>query len=519
MTEFAAASRTARLIAAAKWRTVRSPASRAWLWVALTIGSGALGLAAQAGDLIRLIAEVDGPDTTAGVVATTYIRQWVLTGFGTLTSAILAFALGTAVISPVLSSSAPTLMPDHHLVGVRTSSMHSFMSALAVHVTSLVTFAQLLALTALAGLLTIDGSSRTRAVLGAWGLWGVLLVVSQAVLWGSRVARKVAPRLTLGVVLAVITGAGVSVLVAPDAAAGLFGAGRWFTWWLLDAPAAMSVAIAVTVTAAAGWAGWAACAWTVRANAVTTPAAGGDRVARMMPAHRTRALISLVVRSFVRTRSICAPLMTITALAAVGVAAAGDQPASVWSVGIGIPVAVGLAWTDNVAAMTGPANSWLASLPGQSIRLLYVWVGWAWLVSITLVAVAWTPAALTGRVGLVSTGSVLLTGAAAGATVTAGAVWHAVRRPEPARTDLGDGILSASRAANASLRLLAVPGFAAWVATSGSVAVRAGADSAPLVAQATGAGLCTVLAGLVIALVGLRWANPRHRALCLAGAS
>lgn len=519
MGELGAAWRTARLLASAKWRTVRTPGAQAWLWVGLLLGSGALSMSAQAGDLIRLVAEIDRADTTAGVVANTYIRQWAVAGFGTMTSAILAFALGTAVISPLLSSSAPTLMPDHQLVGVRTSSMHPYVSALAVHVSSLVTFVQLLALTALAGLVTIDGDGRGRAVLLSWLVWIALVFASQAFLWSSRVVRRRAPRATVAVVVAAAVAAAAGAGLAPDAAADLFGVSGGFVWWLLNAPAWAAVTTGLLAVAGSAAAGWAACAATVKANAVTAPAKGADRAARPMPARPTRALVAMVVRSFVRTRSIVAPLATITVLAAAGVTLAGDQPAAVWSVGIGVPLAVGLAWTDNAAAMTGAANPWLASLPGQAQRLLPVWAGWAWTVSVGLVTLAWLPSLLLGRVSWASTGSVLVTAAAAASTVTAAALWNAVRRPEPARTELGDGVLTASRAATASLRLLAVPGLAAWLATSGSIAVRAEGQAAPLAVQALGSVLCALAAGAVIAVMAYLWSNPRTRALCLAGAA
>lgn len=513
----AEAWRTARLIAAAKWRTVRTPAQRAWLWVGLLLACGGLSMSAQAGDLIRLIAEVDRSDTLAGVVASTYVRQWTVTGFGTMTSAILAFALGTAVISPIVSPSAPALLPDHQLVGVRTSGMQSYVSALAVHSMSLVTFVQLLALTALAGLLTLDGQLRARAVLLAWVAWVGLLFGSQVVLWASRVLRRRARRGTLPVAIAVASAVGLAGLTAPGAG-GLFGLTEAFTWWLLRAPVWVPVTTGVLGAMAAAWAGWVACAAAVRSNAITAPARGTERATRPMPTVGSRAVCALVVRSFLRTRSIVAPLVMIVVLAATAVVAVGGQDAAVWSVGVGVPVAVGLAWTDNAAAMTGQANPWLASLPGQASRLLPVWAWWAWTVSMVCVALAWLPALVVGRASWEATGSVLVTGAAGASTVTAAALWHAVRRPEPARTDLGDGMLSASRAAAATIRLLAIPGLGAWLATSGSAVVRPDGEVAPLSGQLLGATLCVLAAGAVLAVTAFRWSDPRARALCLAGA-
>lgn len=510
---------TARLIAAAKWRTVRTAWARVWMWVALIACAGLLSGAAQAGDMIRAVAETEGQGSAAGVVANTYIRQWVVTGFGTLTSAILAFVLAATVIAPLMSHSAPSLMPEHHLVGVRTARMHPYMSALAVHVTSIVTGVQLLALTALAGLLTVDGSGRSRAVLLAWLAWLVLVFAAQTALWGSRVLRRRAPTVFAWALGALVAWFGVEVLLFPSAATGLFGVSSAFTWWSLVAPVWLSVGIALLAAATAWLAGWAWCACAVHTNTVTAPAVGRDRTTRPMPVRPTTALLALVARSFLRTRPIVTPLVTITVLAAAGVAITDGAPATVWSIGVGLPVALGLAWTDNVAAMTGPANAWLASLPGQASRLLAVWAVWAFTVSVTLVAVAWAPALILGRVSFASTVSVAATGVAAASTVTAAALWHAVRRPAPARTDLGDGMLTASRAASASLRLLAVPGLVAWLATSGAVAVRVNGTTAPLVVQVLGTVCCVLASAAVGALTAYRWSDPRTRANCLAGAS
>ena len=511
--------RTTRLIAAARWRTVRTPGARVWLWVVLVAGASSLSVAAQAGDLVRLVAEVDGNGTVAGVVANTYIRQWVSTGFGAITSAILMFAIAAAVVAPLVSSSAPTLMPEHHLAGVRTSSMHAYVSAAAVHLTSLMTFVQLLALTALAGLLTIDGAGRGRAVLLSWAAWLVMVGLAQSVLWASRALRRAPRPRVIGGTLMLALGLGAWAALSPYTSVSLFGLTAAYTWWLLAAPWWVALIVAVGAGALVGRAGWSWCANAVAANEVTAPSSGGDRPVRAMPSGPAQALIAMVVRSFIRTRSITAPLVTVTVLAAVAVTFAGDQPAAIWSLGVGLPVAVGLAFTDNAAGMTGPANVWVASLPRQGRRLLVVWGGWAWLVSFALVAAAWTPVLALGRVSWSSTASVLLTGAAAASTVTAVALWHAVRAPTAVRTDLGDGMLSASRAAAASLRLLAVPGMIAWVATSGAAALRSETTPAPLLDQCSGAGLCLLGALAVGTLVARRWSNPRTRALCLAAAS
>jgi hypothetical protein len=90
----------------------------------------ALALAAQAGDLVRVVAETEGDTSLVGTIANGYVRQWADTGFGSMASVVLAFVLVSAVLAPVLPSSAPALMPGHHLVGVRTRSMDPYPGAL-----------------------------------------------------------------------------------------------------------------------------------------------------------------------------------------------------------------------------------------------------------------------------------------------------------------------------------------------------------------------------------------------------
>lgn len=514
---FGSAWVTARLVAAAKWRTVRSATSKAWLWVGLLAVASGLSLAAQVGDLVRLVAETDGQSTVQGVVASAYLRQWVQTGFGAIASTVLVFCLAVTVVTPLVAPSAPTLMPAHELVGVRTSRMHPYVSALVVHVTSVVTFVQLLALTALAGLLSLDGSGRTRAVVLSWVGWLVLVVVSQAVLWGSRVVRRT--RRADVLVLLVLLGSGVLVTaVVPGSLVSVFGAVPVFTWWLLDASVVVSVAGAVLVGAVCGWAGWSWCSRVVSAPVTVAPVVNSGR-GGPMPVRPVHALVTVVVRSFVRTGPIVAPLVAVTALAAAGVLVAGHVPAAVWAVGVGLPVVVGLAWTDNAAAMTGDANAWLASLPGQSRRLLGVWAGWAFLVTMILVAVAVTPGVLVGRVPVLSAVSAVLTAVAVTSLVTVVCLWHAVHRPAPARTVKGDGMLSASRAASASLRLLVGPGLVGWLATSASGTVNGAGVLAPVGVQSLGAGLCVLGAAGIGAVVAYRWSNPRVRAACLSAAS
>jgi hypothetical protein len=509
--------RAVRLIAAARWRTVRTPGARGWSWLGLAAGAMGLSLAAQAGDLVRLAAETEGEASLIGQVANTYIRQWVANGFGSLTTVVLLFAVASSVLVPMMSSSAPALMADHELAGVPVPSMTAYLGALVVHLTSLATFVQLLGLTTLAGMLTIDGRGRARAIALVWAAWLVLAVFAQCALWGSRLARSM-PRGRLAAGAAAVAGLlAAGSLLVPGGASGLFGVPRGFAWWLVDAPLWASVLIALGAGLTAGAAGWSWCARALSIGTATTRDATKDRRARAMPTTATWALISAVGRSFTRTRSIYSPLAIITVLAAAGAIAGGDLAATSWSVGIGVPLAVGLAWTDNAAAMTGPANGWIVSLPGQGRRLLGAWGVWAWATSMVLTAAAWAPAVLLGRAGAAGTISTLATAVAASSCVTAACLWHAVHRPARARTDLGEAMLSPTATLGATLRLLAVPALGVWVGVAGVWAGR-GTEATPA-RQLLGAGVCVAVSAAWLAFTWARWANPRVRARCLAGAS
>lgn len=508
-----------RLVAAARWRTVRATSSVVWMWAGVLLLSLSLAIASQLGDTVRVVAESEGRSTVAGMIATGYVRDWVNYGFGSVSTAILGFALVAALVVPLVSSSAPTLMAEHELVGARIPGMYAFGSAMVAHVTSLVTIVQGLALTALAGLLTIDGTHRARALLISWALWGTLVLVAQAALWGSRAVRRTAPKVGLaGVVLLGACTAGFAIK-EPGALQGLFGLAAGYSWWLVVAPWWVPVLTLVATAVVAGRFAWSWCRGAVATGTVSTPAAHSDRRTMPIPSHPVGALWATVARTFVRSKPIASPLLVVTALAATGAIVAAGQPAVVWGIGVGMPLAVGLVWTENAAAMTGRANLWLASLPKQGGRLLWVWAAWAWVVSVVLVAVAWAPALVLGRVSWSATASVMLTGAAAASTVTAASLWRATSAPEPARVEMGDSLLTASRAMSTSIRLMVGPGLVSWLATSGlSTLQDSFGVSAPIAVQAVGAGGCLVLSVAVLLLVSWRWSNPTHRATCLAGA-
>ena len=454
------AARTAltftRLSIASRWRTLRGPGSRAWAWCALAAALVMFQAAQGLGDTIMALAELDD-DSTASLFAQSYITTFVTDGFAAMTAAVLGFTLAVTALEPLIAPMGTGLIPQSDRAGFTSARMARYTDSVVAHLMTLTTGLQLLALTALGSMLTLDGEHRARALLTSWALWCVLVLAGPALGWAREYARRTkAP--WVAALAGVGAGALAVALVVDDAhGTDLFGAGPYVTASVTTAPVGPVAVALLACAAVALGAGWALCS-----AALKHPAPAGTTRARKPRALATgtRAVLYAVTwRSVVRTRAIVIPLVGATVLGMILAWTGGGSPRSVASVLVIVPMTVALSWQVNSLTLVGPASSWWASLPGVSRATATVHAVVATALMAGALVASFGPALVAGRLELAQAGSVAVASCATVAVTSGVATVLALTWPRNARVESGAPLVPAATTIAYTLGLVLTGGL------------------------------------------------------------
>lgn len=485
--------RTTRVLAAARWRGLRSPAARAATWSGFGLCLLVVSVAAKAGDLVREVARLGIVDDSAPsrVLAFALERPQALWAMAVLGAAAVGLlgALG--------HGSVPRLLQAPYGALVRTGTLTRYMESVAASAISVVPAAQLTILCAAGSILTADGEHRPRAILTALGCTVALLLARVALSWASHLASG-ARRARA------ITGAGIVALAgsATLTAEHLSSA----AWWLLTGPARVAGPVLGALVLAAAGAGLAAC----RAAANTVPSAPqGGAWSASIPASPAGAARRSLALSAWRAPSVRSSML-IALCASLGLAlVARDGTAS--SLALIAPLAFSLSFSTNFLAAHGRGALWLAALPRVSHSLAAAGAGLALAVPSVVVGLAAIPVAVLTPEHL---GPLALTAVPAITLLAGVSVSRALRRPIGAGVHRGAPLVGDSLALVELARLSAIAGLV-WVATTWPVATPIGVShtSAKVMASAilTSVGAALLMKSIVF------WPRERARALAQAG--
>lgn len=498
---------------ASRWRTLSSHAGRVGSWVALVVGLLALTGAAALGDTVRTLAEYDAGNT-AGIYALAYVVEWTVDGFGSIAAWVGGFVLVVTLLAPLTAPASPGLIPANDRAGFAFARMSRYTDSLVTHVSSLTTGLQVLALTALASLVTLDGVGRARALLIAWAAWVVTILVAVAIGWTTELVRRASPRAARWSGLTVVAAVGTTLLVDPEHGSTLFGTGPALTVMLRQAPLPAVVAGLVLSAVVAASAGWVACDRTLRLP--ERSAAGRSVSSRSMSARRGTALWLATWRTLWRTPVVRTPLLLVTVGALGGASMTAMGMYAITAVAVTAPLMLALTWPVNSLALLSGGASWVASLPGAGARVLRVHVAMAWTQHMAVTVLVWVPAMVVHRPDAHLALVVISTGLGVSTLYTAIGAHLSVRSPHPTALEAAQPLLPHGRTIALTLGLLvAVGGPTAWLLM--------GAQSATGVAVSLGMHLVCAAGATALGVAWLvwtdrTWADGARRARALAGA-
>lgn len=518
MSEVGRALADARLMVALRLRVVRSSVSRFWMLVGLLVSAVAVVVASNAGDILRMVVFGGAASDAGQLILTALLSDWVRDDFAAITLAVTAGAVAVSVASAIITASPGALISESDRAFMRPSVMSRFFEAVATQFVSVVVVVQLVAVTALASLLTMDSGSATGALLVLWAFWLACQSGAQVALWGSQIARRARwTRQRRIVALAAVSVLLVAVALLSDRALAV---GR-VTASIVSGPTVQSVPVAAGLLVVAGalaWAAWAMCAKALTMHPRSRTAR--VKVRRSIPRTYLMSQLDLQVRSLLRVRAITDPVVALLVIAWIATVAFGTLPTVVWGVGLGIPLTVALAYTRNALAVIGPSGPWLASLPGGgsgvAVVLLLTGAG----TSVAAGVVAWLPAVVVrGLWDDPMFWSSMLTITIASCLMTVTSVLYAINHPVPARINAGEPILSPGAAIISTLRLLVFSGVVSWLATSGSAVLSEEDAMLSMGTQLTLTGAVVAVSVALAFLIHLRWQDQTFRARALSGAA
>lgn len=463
--EVRAAARDTGMLLKLRWRIVRSARSKAVVGVGIGVFVAALFIASQVGTLFRAYAE-EGVETAAGAFAVNYVIA--LNGeLGVIGASAVGSVIVVALFAPFVGSAMTSLAPTDDLSGLRPTRIHRFFDSIVTNTASGIGFLQLITLTSIGSLLTLDGG-RPAGLLVMWSIWPCVLLLSVAEGWVIELAhRRYGTRVRRAIGLGLVLLIGLMVSYDPQHGKTVFGLGNLITNTVQAATegrfdvVGLHMGVVAVVSVALFVTGLVTCRAALAHPAPVTALRAERRRLVPMSANPNRALAQILLAQIIRSPEVRRPVLTVFAM---GVPAVwlGGQSNVVTTLVVAVPLAVALAFGINIFGVLGPAMSWFAAQPGLMRRILVMATVAQIAMTVLLATLIWAPVTIAGRVDLGDVGTI-----AAGTIVSTlltvrSATAKSVTRPFMVRLGgRGDMIVPPLTAINYTIR------FALWAGQIG----------------------------------------------------
>lgn len=277
-------------------------------------------------------------------------------------------ALLTAILAPLLGASTVPLAPTEDLYGIRPARIHRYFDSLLINSISGLGVLQLLVLTSVASLLTMDGL-RAPGIFYSWSLWVLFIFFMTTLGWllewvFRRFGRQMKKYLLISFVIIV----GFSLLIDPNHGSTLFGASNLYTdtirqsidgWTTLT-----TIAIFVNLTVA--FAMLILGIQSTRKALLLPPQAKpmkDFRKYKTLGKNSYKILLSMVFRILNRTAEVRKPLTGLILSGFVVMLFLPLDSVAQFSIIAAIPLTLSLAWGTNIYGLIGTGMIWLESNP------------------------------------------------------------------------------------------------------------------------------------------------------------
>lgn len=445
-----------------KWRIIRSPKSKALLWLGIVALLFAIFAVSNTGYFIRTIAMDDNATGTAQQVALTYLATFSQGELGTIGAATLGVALLSSLIAPFTGAVSTSLLPYASLASLRSSNLHRFTDSITAQFVSAVALLQLVALTAISSLLTIQGG-RAWGMLFTWTIWPLFILLSVFSLWlAEYLHRRYGGRIRLTILGAVAGVVGLAILLDPNHGRTVFGLGTFYAQVIQDidllySPTQKLLAFGVVAVIflvllfAAGTMSSVALSLPERNS--TDAALKKRRVRKSLPYPEVEVFLMMLSQIW-RNAETKRPLLAAALLGSVAAFATSGNFTITTTFTVMAPVVVALAWGVNVFGVLGSGVTWFASQPRIFQQMPWLIAVVQITVTLGIFTVIWLPTFIAGRVVLGDVPSIICSALAATFLVSRSSLSKSIKNPFPTHAGVrGEAIVPPATTLNYTLRL------------------------------------------------------------------
>lgn len=367
-------------IFAFKWNMFPGRVSKA----VLTFGAAAIVfliyLAASLGTFIKQ-AVVQLPDGDQGKETfLIFLKVFIDNSSGFMLGGMFWAMLLAALFMPLIGFSFGSIIPEGDLVSVKRNNNHKISDSIFLQIGSSISVVQIVAVTGLVSMFTVDRIAPGYAIVASWGLWVIASLFSSLSTWFFELLLRKFGTKSKMISLAVIASTVAALmLTVPTETLNFFGAAPMYIDFLNElssvnilaflawtgAVGAVSVALLMLISFTASKA----------LNLPEPPARKDSNVtffARIGLEEKNfvGSTTQFITNTILQQPNILRPLLIgffFTAAMSVTFYSFTQTLGSVASL---IPVMVALAWTINVFGVFGSGTTWLLSLPKAKEALL-----------------------------------------------------------------------------------------------------------------------------------------------------
>lgn len=423
-----------------RYQIIREAKGKFSLWVFILMMAFAVFIASYTGQFIKIVASSASPNMEAAkIYASTYLNSYLNGELGSLVATTLGLAIVSVMVAPFTGASATSLISHHYLVSVRSNTKHRFTDSLLTQFFSSISLLQLMTLTSVASMLTID-DGRKEGVLYAWASWPVLVILSTAFVWiAEYLYRRFGEKkrlLMLTLALGIIA---LVVFYNQEQAMTVFGVGTIYAAIIQGFYAfPLFVKILSFVILVGLWFLFAFLAYKISQIALSYP----DMFAKKT--HEVKTIKSRKSSSFPflemcrlafmqlwRNTEIRKPIIMATGFSIMSMFFLSSNTSLMATVVFIIPLMISLSWGANVFGIVGNGLPWILSKPFSTRSMLWVFAGLQMVLIMTMTLLTVLPVLILGRIPLDSILSFCIAVVGCSAIMTRSAISKAVNHPYP----------------------------------------------------------------------------------------
>lgn len=404
-----------------RWRMIRSSIFKIGLTLAFLLFFPVAYSVINMGYLVEIAATQTG-ESAASIYAQAWLNSLESGNIAPLGALAIGGAVVVAFFAPFTGTSTLALVSSDDLLCVRPNRKHRFWDSLLINASSGIGLLQLVTLTAVTSLITLDGE-RIWALLFTWVLWLLLVAVNTTLGFSLEwLHRKWGPRRRKIMAAIGIVSLGVAVLLDDKKGADLFGLAKYYTKILRLSVQSFNpwsvwvIVIAVAVTVILIFYGLK-----TTESAFSLPerstVRGGVHKRGHMGSNAFLVAVILMWKTLFRTKECRRPIIAIFIVGTpVAMFTQFDQTIAIAFI-MTVPLAISLGWGVNVFGVVGQGMNWLGSQPKIMWMIPRVTVLFQFAASVLLIGWFWFVGYMTGHATL-HDAQLLLIGAVVAATGT-----------------------------------------------------------------------------------------------------